>query len=159
MKTLEEVIELQRQILDIAGLPNDDQTTTAGMTLHYLQEYRNGKKSLDHEIERFKDTVRNYEETIDQYRMWRKKLEAEYETISREKRKALSWKELSEKQGKPVWFNGIGEYWGAVVETACAERENKPRITVFFWEKNCYDVIYKEDYGKIWKAYRREKGV
>lgn len=40
MKTLDQVIELNKQILRCAGLPDEDTTTTAGLTVYYLQQYR-----------------------------------------------------------------------------------------------------------------------
>lgn len=46
MKTLDEVIELCEKVLWCAYLPQDDTTTTAGLALHYLREYREMKEHL-----------------------------------------------------------------------------------------------------------------
>ena len=131
MKSLDEVIELNENILTFAYLPKDDTTTTAGLSLFYLREYREMKNHLA--------CMNNAAIRGDNTQIINNP--------------PLTWDELEKMTGKPIWVEYEGyapdweviEYigntkwkWGEVIETHLS-------------------ILHKEDQGKTWKAYRKEK--
>ena len=69
----------------------------------------------------------------------------------------LSWDELKQMVMKPVWVKVNIGFWAFIVETECAEREIKPRITCLDCTTDRRFNIYKEEYGTILQAYRKER--
>ena len=138
MKTLDEVIELCEKALWCAYLPQDDTTTTAGLALHYLREYREMKEHLA-----CLDAVALHGEDT-----------------QRVNNPALTWDELQKMVGKPVWvevYDPIDEksgwhttFWSLIEfindEYICL-RDNDG-------EQQCYQKKSTE-----WQAYRKETNV
>lgn len=90
MKTLDEVIELCENILTFAHLPKDDTTSTAGIALFYLREYREIKNHLA--------CMNNAEIRGDSTQIINNP--------------PLTWDELKQMNGKPVWWvhGEVGEW-------------------------------------------------
>ena len=134
MKTLDEVIELCEKALWCAYLPQDDTTTTAGLALHYLKEYR----------EKHDDILR-MEEALG------------YCEIS--DNPPLTWDELKQMEGKPVWvevYDPIDEksgwhtaYWTLI------EFINGDYICLR--DNGGEQQIYQKQ-SKTWQAYRKGRG-
>lgn len=129
MKTLDEVIELCEKTLWFAYLPQDDTTTTAGLALHYLKEYqryqntpsRNGHMAL---VDYFEESQKN---------------------------EPLTWDELKQMEGKPVWVEHKHyNKWLIVYEVY----EN----TIVLDGNGCYTQYFSDDNDKEvrWQAYRKE---
>ena len=103
MKTLDEVIELCEKILTFAYLPKDDTTSTAGIALFYLREYREIKNHLA--------CMNNSEIREDSTQIINNP--------------PLTWDELQRMTGKPIWveYENYAPDWeiienvGKVVET------------------------------------------
>ena len=70
----------------------------------------------------------------------------------------LTWQELKQMEGKPVWVEyGIdfqAKHWIILPEMACSYRHDRYSRDSF-----CLGVVrfYKDDIGKEWQAYRKER--
>lgn len=126
MKSLDEVIELNENILTFAYLPKDDTTTTAGLSLFYLREYREIKNHLA--------CMNNAEIRGDNTQIINNP--------------PLTWDELRQMKGKPVWVEekGMLSIWIIIGDVT----EN------WLYSTDC-NTYRHEDQGKIWQAYRKEK--
>lgn len=139
MKTLAEVIKRLED--DLHATEADSQLIMlfdrdVVDALHYLKEYRTEKKTL-------RDSKEHYE-------YWEHKYYAELE-----KNDPLSWDELKQMEGMPVWvelpeFKKWGLNAGTYVDAFCHEN-----ITI----KVLHDLWHldKEQMGKSWQAYRKER--
>lgn len=142
MKTLDEVIEayeycINNNYRDCRGCPYGCQDGESGCTnaeektdaLHYLKEYR--EKHDD--ILRMEEAL-GYCEIMDN--------------------PALSWDELKEMGGKPVWVVEEGyqtwEYWSLVYWMKDDE------LTLL--NENGRTTYSKNEQGTVWQAYRKERG-
>lgn len=126
MKSLDEVIELNENILTFAYLPKDDTTTTAGLSLFYLREYREIKNHLA--------CMNNAEIRGDNTQIINNP--------------PLTWDELRQMEGKPVWVEekGMLSIWIIIGDVT----EN------WLYSTDC-NTYRHEDQGKIWQAYRKER--
>lgn len=141
MKTLDEVIELCEKALWCAYLPQDDTTTTAGLALHYLREYREMKEHLA-----CLDAVALHGEDT-----------------QRVNNPALTWDELREMEGKPVWVEEIEDdkilfgQWDIISGFGYSENfdliDYENPIINFYISGN----RTKFGLGKTWQAYKKEK--
>ena len=68
----------------------------------------------------------------------------------------LTWDELKQMEGKPVWveYDGYTPDW-EVIENVGATRSSISDFTGDFIETHM-SILHKEDMGKTWKAYRKE---
>lgn len=134
MKTLDEVIELCEKALWCAYLPKDDTTTTAGLALHYLREYREMKEHLA-----CLDAVALHGEDT--------------QIVNNP---PLTWDELKQMEGKPVW---VEDYFQNDVKTWCiVERIVKDEDCEYVILDGIYfpkDYLGKKIDG--WQAYRKER--
>ena len=75
--------------------------------LHYLRMFRDAKYALEAEKERYAEAVRTFEQAENRY----KALEMGYirATADIVDNPALSWEELKQMEGKPVWYEH--EFW------------------------------------------------
>ena len=97
--------------------------------LHYLKEYRDLKATMDwhEEMERIRYRLMN---------------------------PPLTWDELKQMEGKPVWVeqcNGDTKGWLLILRT------NYDVITCTTKHGNSF-YLYKSSYGEKWQAYRKERG-
>ena len=69
----------------------------------------------------------------------------------------LTWDELKQMEGKPVWveYEGYTPDW-EVIENIGAMRGSIGDITGNFVETHM-SVLHKDDMGKTWQAYRKER--
>ena len=135
MKTLDEVIELCEKALWCAYLPQDDTTTTAGLALYYLREYREMKEHLA-----CLDAVALHGEDT--------------QIVNNP---PLTWDELKNMPGKPVWVEHEGYTPGwEIVENNGAVRGSAGDFTGRFVETNM-SILRKEEQGITWQAYRKER--
>lgn len=181
MKTLDEVIKAYEvchaSILSCEGCPYDngeryrDSDCYTADALHYLMEYREKAHRLDidiayHprsfeqlgvEIARYHEAVRNCEEAENKYR----KMEDELNDIRREhieqmKNPALTWDELRQMEGKPVWFEGYaGNFWCIVREMQ--KNSDGTEDVIFDGPHGMTGVGHDDQYGDKWQAYRKER--
>ena len=79
--------------------------------------------------------------------------------IESEDNPALTWDELREMEGKPVWveYDGYTPEW-EVIENVGAMRGSIGDITGTFIETHM-SVLHKDDMGKTWQAYRKEREI
>ena len=139
MKTLDEVIKkCQGYVDDVAkgwdkqdcSLPYDDIMDA----LHYLWEYRTEQKIL-------RDRKEHYE-------YWEHKYYAELE-----KNDPLTWDELKQMEGKPVWVEAgkFGSHW-YLIEEIC---QNETIVCLGKFHESI--TLYHEDILTYWQAYRKER--
>ena len=73
---------------------------------------------------------------------------------------ALSWDELKQMEGKPVWVDGEhGCIWNQKSWVLIRlDKENEDLIICVGTDNGHYEfAIGKEDYGTDWQAYRKER--
>ena len=68
---------------------------------------------------------------------------------------ALSWDELKTMEGKPVWVEVDGEWWGRF--WAFVEVESDSYINFFQKGQEYPEDLWKSNMGKTWNAYRKER--
>ena len=145
-KTLDEVIKAVDYCTfssDCNPCPykEDKECNRAKMTdaLHYLKEYKNTD-------ENYKKAIAHVTEVIDHY----EKMVADYLAVNNP---PLTWDELKTMQGKPVWV----EY-----ENYASDWEIIENVGTFKWADGLFvetntSILHKEDQGKTWQAYRKER--
>lgn len=67
----------------------------------------------------------------------------------------LTWDELKAMEGKPVWVEVDGKWWGRF--WAFVEAGNDSYINFFQKGQDYPEDLWKRDMGKTWQAYRKEK--
>jgi len=102
--------------------------------LHYLKEYREGKKL--------------YDDIQDYHRKIKEKIETPWHDNP-----PLTWEELKEMVGKPIWIDS--ESCPGCWEIIERYRDDS------FW-KECIEtndsiLRFKDQFGDTWNAYRKEK--
>ena len=143
MKTLDEVIHeleescVQTQKSDGYEIYYLEDVNLKDDALHYLKEYR-----------------RDCEELVEAAKSLTKK---EHELAVEDKNDPLTWDELREMEGKPVWveYDGYTPDW-EVIENVGATRSSISDFTGNFIETHM-SILHKEDMGKTWQAYRKER--
>ena len=69
----------------------------------------------------------------------------------------LSWDELKQMEGKPVWIRILDSGWWCFVKDASkADDEEVPQIKIFDINTERSYILLKEDYGMEWAAYQDE---
>ena len=117
--------------------------------LHYLQAFRDAKDTLEREKDRYAEAVRNCD-----------KAEAKYTMLCMEYagNDPLTWDELKQMEGKPVWVEYIRsrKCWHIIRNIQVASFDGKDHD----WLRVDMDGVYfdKDDLGKTWQAYRKERG-
>lgn len=130
MKTLDEVIELCESILTFAYLPKDDTTSTAGIALFYLREYREMKNHLA--------CMNNAEIRGDSTQIINNP--------------PLTWDELQRMTGEPIWveYEGYTPNWEVIEYIGNTKWKCDEVIETHL------SILHKEDQGKTWQAYRKK---
>lgn len=154
MKTLDEVIKALEICdetvtancpncpydFDCENVPREDLRADA---LHYLWEYRTEQQIL-------RDRKEHYE-------YWEHKYYAELE-----KNDPLTWDELKTMEGKPVWVDPLSTKalhtpgWGLVGKTSFTTWEGVECCSIV--KVGVTYALPVGEYGKTWKAYRKERG-
>ena len=145
MKTLDEVIEE----LEDEGLFAD--------ALHYLRAYRENQQAYvensqkaEEARERYLEAVKNCEHVC---------LKAEKVVMDAERNDPITWEELRQMEGKPVWVElnskyGNYSHWGIIHSFPKAGYEFMELWG--FHDIVSFSVMQKEQ-GKTWNAYRKER--
>ena len=159
MKTLDEVIAMIERHMHLYCAAQYD-----GPCLYYLKEYRDAKDTLEREKDRYQEAVKNCEEAVNKYiRATRdhdmRSMDTLWEVVKEENRnEPLTWDELKQMEGKPVWVEyGIdfqAKHWIILPEMACSYRHDRYSRDSFCLGVVCF---YKDDIGKEWQAYRKER--
>ena len=141
MKTLDEVIKSYEYTYE-----NDPIAWTYGVdALHYLKEYREKQKTLEIKEAEYK---RGFEQ-----------LGVEWSRIKNNP--PLTWDELKQMEGKPVWVELNSEYgnfshWGIIRNFLKIGCEFEYMELLGYYDIVSFSVI-KEYQGKEWQAYRKER--
>jgi len=158
MKTLEEVIEMQRRILMTANLPEDDTTTSVGMSLYYLREYhrqlseqtlQNALNNLNQAIDRYNEAVKNLEAAENKYKLLAE--EAAKRMSAEPENKPLNWYQLQAMIGKPIWLELLGSGKGEWVLLTDVMKD-----AWFIYRDGVEINLNRTKLGKTWLAYRKE---
>lgn len=67
----------------------------------------------------------------------------------------LTWDELKQMNGKPVWVEVDGKWWGRF--WAFVEVESNSYINFFQKGQEYPEDLWKRDMGKTWNAFRKER--
>ena len=145
MRTLDEVIEWIEDPKMAYCVYKDD-------ALHYLKEYRERLQNLQDMMDRYEINDRNYQEAVWNCEMVQLKYQQLLDDFN--DNPALTWQELRQMEGKPVW-----------VETTTSFRSGWYLVRDVFFEDTVYLTDIKRgegvgrsmDYGKTWQAYRKER--
>ena len=160
MKTLDEVIKAydicHASLLDCDGCPYDngmryrDSDCYISDALYYLKNYRDSKEWLDLEKRNYAEGVTNCE-----------RAEAEYTQmiLDAKRNDPLSWQELKQMEGKPVWIEHLCGVlrWGVIDDLFYDQKEAKTKIR--FGTRHGFLEWDKADLGNTWQAYRKERYV
>ena len=106
--------------------------------LHYLKELRH-----------ILDNIIWVESTKEENGYWK------LPTLPETGNDPLTWDELKQMEGKPVWIEVDGNWWGkfwAFVETA-----NENYMNFFQKGQEYPEDLWKRNMGKTWQAYRKER--
>lgn len=151
MKTLEEVIT-EMEGCGFIG--------TGADALHYLKEYKDAGINLD--------KLRQNIETYAEARVQMEDIVAEYVALKQywaeqQANPALTWEQLKQMGGKPVWVEGEhGCIWAQKAWSLIRlEAENDDIVICISTDGGVHYeyAIGKEDYGTDWQAYRKERNV
>jgi hypothetical protein len=141
MKTLDEVIDAMERCskpqFDCTGCPYEDDDAETGChpddrdadVLHYLKEFKRISARLE------KIALGNITETLE-------KLD----------NPALTWDELRQMEGKPVWMEDLNDKGDWVLLSGTEDEY------LYFVYRNCAEYkIYRDKQGTVWQAYRKER--
>ena len=78
--------------------------------------------------------------------------EPEYEAVPNE---PLTWDELKQMEGKPVWVEVDGNWWGRF--WAFVEIGNDSFINFYQKGQEYPEDLWKSNIGKTWNAFRKER--
>ena len=162
MKTLEETIDGMTALL-LSGecIDLSDVVTSAR---HYLKEYQAEKGSLanaraltEEAYEKHTRWIENCKKAYDKYKSLELGLiHAHADLLDNP---ALTWDELKGMEGKPVWvetFNRKDGRWVIFLRTRkwCVD---PCEVAIFSNMSRGGSTFYRDNYGKTWQAYRKER--
>lgn len=148
MKTLDEVIALMEdeRRCDVPMYKDD--------ALYYLKEYRSDKALYEADRKNWEDDLSQKLRFFDEAR---NKLIAKYKELEiGTLNEPLTWKELQQMEGKPVWVEaeslsiGVSPYWKDWYIIKSFSDDD------FMYCNDGY-VWAKETQGRMWQAYRKER--
>lgn len=155
MKTLDEVIEnfekacdLERRCENCSGCLSQengcpyDGAESVPDALFYLKEYRDDKDEIDSTRLAYLDILTDY---VALKNYWAEQQENE----------PLTWDELKTMEGKPVWVEVDGKWWGRF--WAFVEVKSDSYIDFFQKGQDYPEDLWKRDMGKTWNAFRKER--
>jgi hypothetical protein len=73
-----------------------------------------------------------------------------------ESNNALTWDELKQMAGKPVWLEVDGNWYGKF--WAFVEVENDAYVNFYQKGQDYPEDLWKRDIGKTWQAFKKERG-
>ncbi len=153
MKTLNEVIKTLEDCEVRGGF--FDWKYGISDALHYLEAFRDAKDALEAEKDRYAEAVRNCELAENKYRQLQKAAGDVLWKVASENEinPALTWQELMQMEGKPVWIENV---YG-LAEWTIVEHANKDSVSTISGSNNDGCDIPKKDYPNRWQAYRKER--
>ena len=120
--------------------------------LHYLKEYRSDKAMWEADRKGYLDWIEQYKEAREKHQQ---------AVIELKKNPPLTWEELKQMEGKPVWIEGDhGCIWGQKAWSLIRLDPENDDIVICINTDNGvhYEfAIGQEDYGTDWQAYRKER--
>lgn len=133
-----------------------DVKSTVREALRYLKEYRSKQDTIAEqlaEIEQKNDHVCELAKTVcEEYDRLCNRLAEEYSND------ALSWDELKQMEGKPVWVEVDEKYKGWIIVGkfySLFENEDlDAHVDLYYFDRTM--EYSKETYGYYWQAYRKE---
>ena len=156
MKTLDEVIKALECCQDVRCndcpykiLFNDDSYVPCDQfekeddVLHYLREYRSEKAMWESDRKGYLDWIEQYKEAREKHQQ---------AVIELKKNPPLTWDELKQMEGKPVWVEMPNSgYWIIIERFGLSKNDGTEYM------ETMQNRFWKENYGSWWKAYKREK--
>ena len=134
--------------------------------LYYLKDYRmlaadfaEKRKDLEAEKARYQEAIRNCEAAENKYHQLSEELRKTSAELGNE---PLTWDELREMKGKPVWIclgNECDNHdlWGGmwrIIGTFTGRNDELACMTTL---EKYPDSFWKKSMGKTWQAYRKER--
>ena len=148
-KPMDEVIAGIMQTLLSGYCPADnDMEHILQDAMSYLNEYRSDKLIWESDRKHYEDWIEQYKDSRDKHQ------QAVKEML---KNPPLTWDELKEMVGKPVWIQwtvmGVWAYgnWNLI------QGADEDRIWFVDKDGDVFDELEKEDQGHLWQAYRKER--
>ena len=162
MKTLDEVIAIMDgidQTCTCCAYQHDcDETECVEKTaLHYLKEYRSdmqmyaeNQKYWEDEL---KQKIKDFGDAKERYIKRLKELDIG--TLNN----PLSWQELRQMEGKPVWVEEENQpsQWYLIDEVETDEDDDPEFVSMNVYDCQGYYWFYKNNIGTKWQAYRKER--
>lgn len=147
MKTLNEVIKnLEDGTEHLSAMLISRETWSDA--LHYLKNYRDTKKWLDLEKRNYAEAVKNCERPKAKYTQM---------ILDMNRNGPLTWDELKQMEGKPVWVVRTEKYcvphW-AIVDKVYKWDSIDDSSAILQPED---EELFLSDQGKTWQAYRKER--
>ena len=156
MKTLDEVIEAQERCetypnCHFCYLHSGPMCEWIRDALHYLKEYRSDKAMWEADRKGYSDWIEQYKESREKHQQ---------AVIELKKNPPLTWDELKQMAGKPVWVeadHAFIQYTGWVLLDKI--KEDDPDFTgVKFTCPDRSEFFLLADFiSKTWQAYRKER--
>ena len=154
MKSLDEVIDsiTKQSGLEIRdqGHPKKDRfwvdRDTYNDALYYLRMYYSDKVQWESDRKHYEDWIEQYKESRNKHQ------QAVKEML---KNPPLTWEELKEMVGKPVWVETDEEVKRWEIIEGIYQSQEEPHLECFFTKSDfCYSKL---TIGEAWNAYRRER--
>lgn len=160
MKTLDEVIEAERHCIGkgCQGCPYDIVTYGGSCdcsddAFHYLKEYKDKEAMYDSAFKIMEQARKQYHESVRQY------VSAHANLYAEEPNDPLTWDELKQMEGKPVWveyINSTAKAWALVLPAPYyIAKQNLISVKYSFTRSRI--LLSKKDCGIRWQAYRKER--
>ena len=121
--------------------------------LHYLKAYRSDKAEWEAQKKAYEDWIEQYKDARDKHQQ---------AVIELKKNDPLSWDELKQMEGKPVWVEIIGQKlpidssWGIATSDSYKTWQGVESWTLV--RPGAHYSLAVADYGKTWQAYRKRSG-
>ena len=118
--------------------------------LHYLREYRSEKVMWEAERKGYLDWIEQYKEAREKHQQ---------AVIELKKNPALTWEQLKQMEGKPVWVEILSDEIDLTSRWMMVARETKAHSLPLAYTDDMGHWIYghEDDLGKTWQAYRKER--
>lgn len=138
MKTLDEVIETAPYI----------GTEWTNDALYYLKEYRSEKAMWESDRKGYLNWIEQYKEAREKHQQ---------AVIELKKNPPLTWDELKQMRGKPVWIEEIGQKYSSPHWEIHNGIEDAYDGDEILYLQPFFETETKNSLGKTWNAYRKER--
>ena len=138
MKTLDETIAMIERHMKLYCAADYDEPC-----LHYLKEYRSDMKLWESDRKGFEAWIEQYKEARDKHQQ---------AVIELKRNEPLTWEQLKQMEGKPVWVEALLYKQWAIVACVYADYIRFEGANLYAPEHRVY---MGADNG--WQAYRKER--